>query len=204
MRGLFLTIFEAFTIKVSDVDVEDALVNGYKFSKTEQEYAIDKVDQYVTALSDLDEEKLAEIQSEAEDTLEAYLVSYSDSVVVKDSEYVGAYLLTAKDQDTWGAKNYLYLVYSATVSSKDKDFKKTKVYYPVEYYNVILKADGSIEFSDYSNIAGYSSLLNEDGDSSWYSTRGYIDGESMYKGVVTSNRDDYKYEVSDTLQEFGN
>lgn len=191
-------------VKISDYDVEDALLNGYKFTETEKEYTIDQVDRYQTQIAELTEENLAKIQAEAEDTLEAYLTSYSDDVVAKDSKYVGAYLLTAKDQDTWGAHNYLYVVYSATVASKDKDFKKTMVYYPVEYYNVILKADGTIEFSDYSNIVGWSTLLTEDGDSSWYSTRGYIDGESMYKEIVTSNRDDYKYEVSEALQEFGN
>lgn len=137
------------------------------------------------------------------DTVDAYIADYSENVVAKDTQYVGAYLLTAKDPDSWGTQNYLYLVYSATLSAKDKDFKKTTVYYPVEFYSLIKTADGTLDFDDYG-IVGYNTLLDADGDYSWYSTKGYTDGEEMYNDIVTSNRDDYKYEISEALQEFGN
>ena len=37
----------------------------------------------------------------------------------------------------------------------------------------------------------------------WYHTKGYIDGTQMYSDIITSNRANYTYEVSDSLKEFG-
>ena len=199
----YYTEGDTFTVKVSDYDIEYALDQGYRFTQTEKEYTVDAVDKYVLNLSDLSDEELAQIQAEAQDTVDAYIADYSENVVAKDTQYVGAYLLTAKDPDSWGTQNYLYLVYSATLSAKDKDFKKTTVYYPVEFYSLIKTADGTLDFDDYG-IVGYNTLLDADGDYSWYSTKGYTDGEEMYNDIVTSNRDDYKYEMSEALQEFGN
>ena len=38
---------------------------------------------------------------------------------------------------------------------------------------------------------------------SYYTTKGFVDGEEMYSKIVTANRDNYSYVVSDGLKEFG-
>ena len=48
-------------------------------------------------------------------------------------------------------------------------------------------------------MLGYSTFAD-----SWYNTKGYIDGTQMYSDIVTSNRENYTYEVSEGLTEFGN
>lgn len=194
---------DSFTLKVVDDYVENAKFYGYHFTETEKTYTIDAVDQYVTSIADLGEDDLAQLKKDAEKVInDECIADYADDVSVKGPKYVGEYLLNAK-QEMWGSQNYLFIVYSATISSADNSFKKTTVYYPVRFEEVITKANGIISYESNDSVTGYSSLLDADGGYTWYSTYGYTDGEDMYNSIVVDNSDYYDYEVSEKLQKFG-
>ena len=62
--------------------------------------------------------------------------------------------------------------------------------------DVVLKANNKIETGTYYNIKGYTSL------GSIY-INGYVDGEEMYKEVVTASKNNYTIQVSGNITAFG-
>ncbi len=90
------------------------------------------------------------------------------------------------------------MVYSATVSHAENDFEPTTVYYPVEYDGVV-----KLPKDEYMVTATQGIVGNSDFPDSWYRTKGYIDGVEMYSKIVTTNRNKFKYDVSEGLKQFG-
>lgn len=154
----------------------------------------------IMKLNDIDESYKEELRSDAKDTVESYIAkNYTDEAITTDLELKGEYLLTAKDQGTDYEKNNIYVVvYETHLSSKGGKYEDTNVYFPVEYKGIVKLPDDKYMLTNSLGIQGKSSLSN-----SWYYTKGFIDGEEMYSKIVTANRDNYTYEVSDGLKEFG-
>lgn len=154
-------------------------------------------------------EKLDDISDEYKQTLYADAKDRIDSHIAKDLHVgssvenltvAGEYLLTAKSQgNDFKDNNKYYIVYSGTVSNSNGAFETSTIYFPVEYDGVVKLPDGKYMVTVSKGIIGKSNLPN-----SFYYTDGYIDGTEMYSEIVTSNRDNYTYEVSDGLKEFGN
>ena len=78
-------------------------------------------------------------------------------------QYEGYYFLGCKDvEKVTGSPakyNKLYVVYSATVQTKDKkynNFAPTKVYFPVGYQNIVKGTDGNItaNLNEYDRSGG--------------------------------------------------
>lgn len=111
---------------------------------------------------------------------------------------MGEYLLTAKGEADLEDRNYYVAVFSATVSHADGDFAPTVVYYPVGFKGLFQIPDKSFSYIELDELWGYDSFPD-----SFYSTKGYLDGAEMYADIITANRDNYDYEVSEGLQEFG-
>ena len=194
-------IGDTFTLSLSDSTVEYAKQNGYIFTETSKEYTVDKADKYVTALSDISEDHLKDMQTQATDTIEAYCASNYTKRTLGTLNYEGMYLLVRKSSG-YSSSNTVYVVYSAEVTSDDGSFTTAKVYYPVEFSSVILRADETLEYNSYNSIKGYSRFESTEGFS-YISTNGYIDTAEMYKEIITSNKDRYNYEVSTELKQFG-
>lgn len=194
-------IGDTFTLSLSDSTVEYAKESGYVFTETSKEYTVDKADKYVTALSDITDDQLKDMQTQATDTIEAYCAGSYNKGTLGTLNYEGMYLLVRKSTG-YSANNAVYVVYSAEVTSSDGSFTTAKVYYPVEFSSVIVKADKSLEYDSYNSIKGYSQFEST-GAFSFASTDGYIDTAEMYKDIITSNKDKYTYEVSKELKQFG-
>lgn len=155
----------------------------------------------ISQLSDISEEYRQTLYADAQDKILSYIAdSYNSESVATDLAVKGEYLLLAKNQGTDFRNNNRYVVvYSATVSNTDGRFETTTVYFPVEYDGIVKLPGEEYMTTAYQGILGYSTFAD-----SWYNTRGYIDGTQMYSDIVTSNRENYTYEVSEGLTEFGN
>ena len=168
---------------------------GYLPKKDKYTFKVSGLESYIEKLSDLKDDRLADLQKQANDEITASFASNSDETV-SDMNYVGAYLLTNKDNDGWGAHNDIYIVYSATISSTDGSFNPTTVYLPVEFSNV---TDGDKAL--YGTIYGGSEIDTTDGWGTYI--KGYVDGAEMYRDLISQHVDDWNYEVSDGLKGFG-
>ncbi len=154
----------------------------------------------ITKLDDIAESFKEELYVDAKDRIENYIASfYNGSSSASDLSIAGEYLLTAKIQGPdLGNNNKYFVVYSATVTNSEGGFDTTTVYFPVEYDGIIKLPGDEYMVTSSAGIVGNSSFPN-----SYYSTDGYIDGNEMYTKIITANRDNYTYEVSEELKVFG-
>ena len=156
---------------------------------------------YVHKLEDMTDEYRKSLQDQARLTLDAYIAKdYKPNMQVSDIQFVGEYLLyTSDDQKQFNGTNIYYVVFSANLSDANGKFPTTTIYYPVEYTYVMKLSDEDFLTANRSDVAlSYLSLPN-----TWDTTRGYADGNEMYKNLI-SNRDKlYEHQVSDGLKQFG-
>lgn len=166
----------------------------------------------ITALADIGDEYKEVLYADAKDRILSYIASenslssiyyLSGTEEISDLEFIGEYLLLAKTQGTDFANNNKYIiVYSATVTNSQGKFNPTTVYFPVEYDGIV-KLPGD-EYMVTSTVGLDSNRANVPSNSYYtYYTRGYTDGAEMYSKLVTANRDNYTYEVSEGLKQFG-
>ena len=155
--------------------------------------------QYIEKLDDISEIYKEIIRLKAKGEIEDYINSSYSLDEAKDLKVVGEYLLTAKSQGNDIKNNNKYIVvFSATVSSAYKRFEPMVVYFPVEYDGIVKLPGDNYMTTVSGGILGNSKIPD-----TWDSVDGYIDGEEMYSAIITSNRDKYKYEVSEELKVFG-
>ncbi len=156
-------------------------------------------DKYETIgkLDDISKGYRDSLASETKDLIESYIAKdYSDKSEVADLKVAGEYLLIAKNQGSdFKLNNKYYVVYSATLSNKDDRFDPLTVYYPVEYEGIVKLPGDEYMVTASGGIQGNSSIPD-----TWYYTKGYVDESEMYSDIVTSNRDNYTFEVSGSLK----
>jgi len=155
----------------------------------------------VTSLNQIDASYREKLQAEALETIESYIAKdYTEKSHVENLSLKGEYLLVAKNPGMDFSKNNTYvIVYEGYVYNDDGKFEPLNVEYPVAYNGIVGLPDNEWMLTTSEGIVGYSNLP----DNSWYSTKGYVDGSKMYSDIITSNRDNYTYEVTDGLKEFG-
>lgn len=154
----------------------------------------------IATLEDIGADYKAELEADAKDRIESYVANnYNGGSEMADLKLAGEYLLLAKSQGSdFANNNRYYLVFSATVSNKDKKFATTTVYFPVEYSGLVSLPDGTYMLTSVGGIKGSFTFPG-----SYYSTKGYMDGAKMFSDLVTANRENYTYIVSDGLKQFG-
>ena len=190
-----LKLGDTVKIKVNGYDDEDKFEEDYgvKLSRTEMDYKLDNVDAYVVENAALEQGAVDKMKSATEEYVEQYFEDSNRKKQIKaaDIKYVGYYLLTSKNTDTWDSYNKVYLVYSASVSSleKPKGFKTKTVYFPVEYDDVKRLSDGSYEIDTaYRRILGSTDLQF----GFWQMVDGYSSIDTMYDELVTADEADYQ------------
>ena len=189
----------------ADVDADQALQQGFKVTQLTKQYTCDKADSYITKNAELKDSTIGDLKKETSDKIEARFASETSYMTISNLNYEGSYILTKKKMDGWSAPSYVYVVYSATVDPTENEkeyFTSTKVFIPVKFSNLIQKADGTQIFdTDYATMAGSTSLGNS---FMAPSICGYTDPAAMYNDIITSNKDDFTYDVGSNLQQFGN
>lgn len=155
----------------------------------------------IAKLDDISKEYKEILYADARDKIESYIAtSYNGGSEASDLEVFGEYLLLAKTQGTDFANNNRYIiVFSATASNSEGRFDTTTVYFPVEYDGIVKLPGGEYMVTTTKGLDNNQSQF----PGSFYSTRGYLDGSQMYSKLVTANRNNYTYEVSGDLQQFG-
>lgn len=159
----------------------------------------------VESFDGITDECLEVLKSEAVDFVLSYIgksyLPFSDEI-----NYEGYYFLTSKGKGMdYKNGNKLYLVYSSEMESRKfywTTYASAKVYFPVEYTGIVNLPDGTSLVCAYNGISGHTNSFEKDGKE-YSSTDGYIEGEEMYKKIVSAQRDNYTYVVSDELKEFG-
>ena len=119
---------------------------------------------------------------------------------VSDIQFAGEYLLyTSDDKEQFNGTNIYYVVFSANLADANGKFPTTTIYYPVEYSYVMKLSDEDFLTTYHSDVAlNFLSLPN-----TWDTTRGYTDGNEMYKNLISGRDKLYEHQVSDSLKQFG-
>lgn len=193
---------ETITITLDTYDEDEYFLSQYgcKFSKTSKEYTCENVDCYIMNTEDLTNELLETMKKQAKAVISDYKSSIRSDVTIQNVEYAGYYFLTLKDTEDnyWNATNKCYIIYSATVKSKHKEFKASTVYFPVEYTELQKYTDGtSYVDTDYASIQGNSGI-----EYGWWSQiSGYKKLSALKKELVTDQKDSYDAFASKELEE---
>lgn len=188
------------TITVTAKYDKDVLLEqcGCTVKSDTKEYKCENVDEYITKFEDLSQDYLdSTIKDQAVSEIKAYFAENNEELKLGALNYEGCYFLNSKNADTWSNHNYLEVVYSATVRSKNKSFKASKVYFPVEFKDIQRYADGTYYVSlDYTEIMGSTEL-----SFGWFSTvKGYTKKTQMYNNLVATKKADYTDEATDALK----
>ena len=156
---------------------------------------------YVHKHEDMTDEYRKSLQDQARLTLDAYIAKdYKPNMQVSDIQFAGEYLLyTSDDKEQFNGTNIYYVVFSANLADANGKFPTTTIYYPVEYSYVMKLSDEDFLTTYHSDVAlNFLSLPN-----TWDTTRGYTDGNEMYKNLISSRDKIYEHQVSDGLKQFG-
>ena len=156
----------------------------------------------IRSTKDITEEFNTAAQEHVRGVVQKYVDSYN-AAIASDLQYAGSYFLYSKDEnnsDIEQANSYI-VVFSATVSPDSRhSFNTQTVYFPVIFDGLVKLDNGEvIAIKKSGQIEG---SYNRFSDDRTY-TSGYTDGKDMFNELVTEKRNNYKYEVSSELQQFG-
>lgn len=159
-----------------------------------KEFKVSGLAEYISSYKELYEEFIANVRSEAEDTILAYAASsYGTNIALNSLEYAGYVLNSVKDTRSYVTQyNMLYVIYKGNISSSTGVFNTTEVYYPVKFTNVLKDENGDLSYESKTGISGQSQLYR------WlYSTPGYTNPLTCYVEIAEAFRDDYVIECGD-------
>lgn len=190
-----ISLGDTITVTIDDSQAQYlAEQYGVAYTETSKTYTCDSVSSYIGSSADITDDFLGQIQGQTKDVIEAYFAGESDQLKMSGLGYCGYYLLVNKSNDGYSTNNYLYIIYNATVSSKEGDFKKKTVYLPVCYTNIVKNADGSLYCDDFTN--GQIVNGNTDLEYDWFSeVKGYTKKAEMQNDLVTANKANYNCEI---------
>lgn len=174
---------------------------GLKPSSFTKTYTVEGLAEYVTSLSEITDESLAEMQQQAMDVLNAYVAnSWGEDAVYQGASYMGAYLLNTKDTDSYGDKNCIYLVYNvkAEHSYEDTAYHNTdEFYWYVAYNNLVANNDGTVtvDVLSYNTPSGRVRFHPDPDRQYWYwEYSGYSTLEELFNDAVAKRLAEYSYE----------
>lgn len=212
---------DKIVVSINEDKIENcAELYGKVPETSEKEYTVEGLDSYVTKISEITDEALASMKSQAEDAYYAHAAkSFGDGESLQGLTYLGNYLLTEKS-DSYGTYNYLYMVYKAdihnTYSNGNKSYDKVNnVYWYAAFNNLMIDGNGTVTVDTNYYDTPYDSFeIDSNVSSGWFGTQswyyyGYETLDELYKNVVTVNLDDFNHEdnvegVSATSEEATN
>lgn len=171
-----------------------------------KDFTVKDLNSYIKTIDDISDECLKLMQSQAEDVYNAKIATnFGDDETLVDFTYVGNYLLTAKNNDSWSNNNILYLVYKVTVndnySSEDQKYNKNnEFYWYISFYDLLVSDldETTVEITNYRTPGDYITI--DSGISSgWWSNKvwnyaGYSTISDLYRVAVTQNIDTFNHQ----------
>lgn len=181
---------------------------GKVISETEKKYTVSGLKYYLSNSSQISDETLKKMQSNAEESVRENIKNkFGNDVSVDEVTYLGNYFLLNKGfDDGLLGKDYnkFYLLFSvkATIDLDSKgDYKKTIEYiFSAEYDELYNLADDSIgadltAFKSPSESFTIDTNVKKNWISNYvYKFNGYKDRESAYNKIISAQSDDYTYE----------
>ena len=167
--------------------------NDYILTQSSMTYTVEGLDSYVASIDELTPEMLAELQTQAQDTITASF-DLEDGESVTSVNYIGLYLFVTKDYDYSWNHNMVYLIYEVRIATPAGEIL---LYTYVGYDNIILLADGTNEIYDILDTDMPYSWDGEVGigEYSWgsyeYEHTGFATVTDMYNSVFRPELEDY-------------
>lgn len=163
-------------------------------STTTKEYVVDFLEECVSDASQITEEVIDKMVKQGEDAYRAHVASYWDKPeTLKNIEYVGYYLLTAKEEMSTFEGNYMYCVYKVSASNPGTG-NPVEYYVYAKYTNLTVLPDGTCNV----NLSACS-IPDESFRDGKYAYKGYADLNSLCNDEVVSKINTYEYVT--TIQE---
>ncbi len=167
--------------------------NDYILTQSSMTYTVEGLDSYVASIDEITPEMLAELQTQAQDTITASF-DLEDGESVTSVNYIGLYLFVTKDYDYSWHHNMVYLIYEVRIATPAGEIL---LYTYVGYDDIILLADGTNEIYD---------ILDTDMPYSWDSVVGigemsWGSYEYEHTGFATVT-DMYNYEFRPELEDY--
>ena len=126
-QGLYYTLDENSALSNGDTVTLTVHSNRDDFSDcidkygampqaTEKTFTVAGLNEYVTSADTLSDSVLVSLQNQAEDVFKSYAAQrFSNGQTFKGMTYLGNYILTPKNKDSWGDKDRIVLAYQVTV-----------------------------------------------------------------------------------------
>ena len=118
---------------------------------TEKTFTVEGLNEYVTSADTLSDSVLVSLQNQAEDVFKSYAAQrFSNGQTFKGMTYLGNYILTPKNKDSWGDKDRIVLAYQVTVHHDYTSELNTtydaddSFFWYITFNNVSKDADGNI------------------------------------------------------------
>ena len=192
------------TLKVSfdpsQIDENEAAANGYIIdeTKTDVEYKVKAgdVDYYLKNAGEVDDQVLESLKPKAEKAILDYFDDISEYVSIGEPRYAASYVFISKYQETWDPNNYVDLIYTISVSSKEGTFKTQDIYIPIEFNDVTVQKDGQIPDRYASSPLGETDLeYNKDGWSPGH-VKGYKNKTDMERELANDKGNNFNGSVT--------
>lgn len=209
---------DTFTVAI-DFTEDFGNVNGYIETygkvpeKTEKEFVVEGLPEYITKTSQLSEDVLSSLKQQAEDTHVKHVAEewlngeHGNSAKVTGFEYVGTYVLKSNETSLFGRSlNKVLMVYKVTAHAESK-FETLSLSGDTTYYTCIgfddayIDKDGTLVTSETSlpQRTNHELELNHD-TNTWYTRTfffyGYSTLDELYENEVELKSNVYTYETN--------
>ena len=219
-QGLYYTLDEnsglsngdtvTLTVHSNRDDFSDCIDKyGAMPQATEKTFTVEGLNEYVTSADTLSDSVLVSLQNQAEDVFKSYAAQrFSNGQTFKGMTYLGNYILTPKNKDSWGDKDRIVLAYQVTVHHDYTSELNTtydaddSFFWYITFNNVSKDADGNIAsgLNDYDTPTTFVKIDSGVQKYSFSSSTetweyyGYASLDSLYNAAVTKYIETYNHQ----------
>ena len=176
---------------------------------TEKTFTVEGLNEYVTSADTLSDSVLVSLQNQAEDVFKSYAAQrFSNGQTFKGMTYLGNYILTPKNKDSWGDKDRIVLAYQVTVHNDYTSELNTtydaddSFFWYITFNNVSKDADGNIAsgLNDYDTPTTFVKIDSGVQKYSFSSSTetweyyGYASLDSLYNAAVNQYVENYNHQ----------
>ena len=219
-QGLYYTLDEnsglsngdtvTLTVHSNRDDFSDCIDKyGAMPQATEKTFTVEGLNEYVTSADTLSDSVLVSLQNQAEDVFKSYAAQrFSNDQTFKGMTYLGNYILTPKNKDSWGDKDRIVLAYQVTVHHDYTSELNTtydaddSFFWYITFNNVSKDADGNIAsgLNDYDTPTTFVKIDSGVQKYSFSSSTetweyyGYASLDSLYNAAVNQYVENYNHQ----------
>lgn len=219
-QGLYYTLDENSALSNGDTVTLTVHSNRDDFSDcidkygampqaTEKTFTVEGLNEYVTSAETLSDSVLVSLQNQAEDVFKSYAAQrFSNGQTFKGMTYLGNYILTPKNKDSWGDKDRIVLAYQVTVHHDYTSELNTtydaddSFFWYITFNNVSKDANGNIAsgLNDYDTPTTFVKIDSGVQKYSFSSSTktweyyGYASLDSLYNAAVNQYVENYNHQ----------